>query len=219
VAETTQTTSQPSEPVEPVGRVERRLGSRPPIIDPGPLGLAALAVTLFAFSIANANVWGSGADAALALALVYGGAIQILAAVWEFVRKNTFGSLMFGTFGAFWVSYYVLAKFVIPEVRTPSVPEALGVFLLGFAVVAFYMIVASLRVSAAMVVLFVLLTATLTVLTIAQFEASNTLIKAGGWIGVVTAAVAFYASFAGVVNETFGSEVIPVLPLSLGRDD
>ncbi len=209
-----ETTSPISEPLGRVGRTERRSETRESVADPGPLGLAALAMTLFAFSIANTNVWGSGADAALALALVYGGGVQILAGMWEFARKNTFGSLMFGSFGAFWVSYYVLAKFVIPEVHTSSVPEALGVFLLGWAVLSFYMTIASLRISGAIVVLFVLLTATFVILTIAQFQSLDGLLKVGGWVGVAAAAAAWYASCAGVVNETFKRAIVPVFPLS-----
>ena len=80
--------------------------------DPAPLGLAAFAMTTFALSVGNANIWGPGADAAIALALVYGGAVQLFAGMWEFVRKNTFGALAFSSYGAFWIAYYVFGKFV-----------------------------------------------------------------------------------------------------------
>ena len=64
------------------------------IADPGPLGLAGFAMTTFCLSSANANLWkGAGVAAALALALIYGGTAQLLAGMWEFVRKNTFGAL------------------------------------------------------------------------------------------------------------------------------
>jgi len=75
------------------------------VADPAPLGLAAFAMTTFALSLANTNVWGPGAAAALALALVYGGIAQLLAGMWEFVRRNTFGALAFTSFGAFWISF------------------------------------------------------------------------------------------------------------------
>src|SRR5271156_5805589 len=94
------------------------------VADPAPLGLAAFAMTTFALSIGNTNVWGPGADAALALALVYGGAVQLLAGMWEFVRKNTFGALAFSSYGAFWIAYYVLVKFVLPGVTATDVATA-----------------------------------------------------------------------------------------------
>lgn len=49
-------------------------------------------MTTFALSIANTNVWGPAVDTSLALAIVFGGGVQLLAGMWEFVRKNTFGA-------------------------------------------------------------------------------------------------------------------------------
>ena len=37
--------------------------------------------------------------------------------------------------------------------------------------------------------------------------------KAGGWLGIATAIAAWYASFAGVANSTFGRTVMPVRPM------
>lgn len=184
------------------------------VADPAPLGLAAFAMTTFALSIGNTNVWGPGADAALALALVYGGAAQLLAGMWEFVRKNTFGALAFTSYGAFWISYYVFIKFVAPGMKVSDLPVAVGVFLLGWTFFTFYMTIASLRVSGAVVLVFVLLTATFVLLTIGAFHTSMNLNKAGGWVGVATAAAAWYASFAGVMNDTFKKPIIPTIPLA-----
>ncbi|HWD53826.1 MAG TPA: acetate uptake transporter [Acidimicrobiales bacterium] len=193
---------------------EERSPLRQVVADPAPLGLGAFAMTTFALSIANTNVWGAGVSAALALALVYGGAAQLFAGMWEFVRKNTFGALAFTSYGAFWISYYVLSRSIIPTIKTPAeVSVAVGVFLLGWTIFTFYMTIASLRVSGAVVAVFVLLTATFVLLTIGAFDNMATVTKAGGWVGVATAAAAWYASFAGVVNDTFKRPVVPTLPL------
>ena len=184
------------------------------VADPAPLGLAAFAMTTFALSIGNTNVWGPGADAALALALVYGGGVQILAGMWEFVRKNTFGALAFSSYGAFWISYYVFVKFVAPGIKPTDAPVAVGVFLLGWTIFTFYMTIPSFRVSGAVAAVFVLLTITFVLLTVGAFQSSVNWTKAGGWVGVATAAAAWYASFAGVTNETFKRTVIPTFPLA-----
>lgn len=184
------------------------------VADPAPLGLAAFAMTTFALSLGNSNVWGPGADAALALALVYGGAVQLLAGMWEFVRKNTFGALAFSSYGAFWIAYYVFVKFVLPGVQAADIPVAVGVFLLSWTIFTAYMTVASFRVSGAVVVVFVLLTITFVCLTVGAFQSSSGWNKTGGWIGIGTAAAAWYASFAGVVNETFKKHVLPTMPLA-----
>ena len=200
------------------GSSEQGAGVRVPAVhsvaDPAPLGLAAFAMTTFALSISNTNIWGAGASAALALALVYGGAAQLFAGMWEFVRKNTFGALAFSSYGAFWIAYYVFVKFVLPGVKASDVAVAVGVFLLGWTIFTAYMTIASLRVSGAVVVVFVLLTVTFVLLTIGAFQDQATVTKVGGWVGVATAAAAWYASFAGVLNETFKKTVLPVLPLA-----
>jgi succinate-acetate transporter protein len=43
--------------------------------------------------------------------------------------------------------------------------------------------------------------------------ATNGTIKLGGYLGLATALAAWYASFAAVVNSTFGRTVAPVYPL------
>jgi succinate-acetate transporter protein len=200
---------------EPVSGVQSRLPTVVHLVaDPAPLGLAAFAMTTFALSVGNANIWGAGANAALALALVYGGTVQLFAGMWEFVRKNTFGALAFSSFGAFWIAYYVLVKFVLPGVAAADVPVTVGVFLLGWTIFTAYMTVASFRVSGAVVAVFVLLTVTFVLLTIGAFQSQANMTKAGGWVGIATAAAAWYASFAGVLNETFKKTVLPTLPLA-----
>lgn len=152
--------------------------------DPAPLGLAAFAMTTFALSIGNTNVWGPGADAALALALVYGGGVQLLAGMWEFVRKNTFGALAFSSYGAFWIAYYVFVKFVAPGIKPTDAPVAVGVFLLGWTIFTFYMTIPSFRVSGAVAAVFVLLTITFVLLTVGAFQSSMNWDKAragSGW--------------------------------------
>jgi uncharacterized protein len=188
-----------------------------PVADPAPLGLAAFAMTTFALSIGNTNVWGPGAETALALALVYGGAIQVLAGMWEFVRKNTFGATAFSSFGAFWISYYVLVRSILPGVKSPAdAAVVVGVFLLGWSIFTCYMTVASFRISGAVVAVFVLLTVTFVLLTIGAFNSDTGVDKVAGWVGVATAAAAWYASFGGVVNDTFKKAIIPLLPLAPG---
>ncbi len=119
------------------------------VADPAPLGLAAFAMTTLALSLGNANVWPAGAVAALGLALVYGGFAQLLAGMWEFARKNTFGAIAFTSYGAFWISYYVLAHFLLGGLRPLVAGQAVGVFLLGWTILTFYLMIASLRVNLA----------------------------------------------------------------------
>ncbi len=184
------------------------------VADPAPLGLGAFAMTTLALSLYNANIWPAAVFPALALALVYGGFAQLLAGMWEFSRKNTFGAIAFTSYGAFWISYYVFVHFLAPAIKVGALGQASGVFLLGWTIVTFYLMIAALRVNGAVLAVFVALTVTFVFLTIGAFNSSKGFTHAGGWVGIVTAALAFYASAAGVINETFKKALVPVFPLA-----
>jgi succinate-acetate transporter protein len=60
---------------------------------------------------------------------------------------------------------------------------------------------------------FLLLSITFFLLGIGDAADSSGAVKLGGWLGLATAAAAWYASFAVVTTSTFGRVVIPVVPL------
>jgi uncharacterized protein len=87
------------EAVAPQPETTRRQAAVFSVADPAPLGLGAFAMTTLALSLFNANIWPAALFPALALALVYGGFAQLLAGMWEFSRKNTFGAIAFTSYG------------------------------------------------------------------------------------------------------------------------
>jgi uncharacterized protein len=183
--------------------------------DPAPLGLAAFAMTTFVLSMFNANlVNGKGVPVVLGLALAYGGIVQLLAGMWEFRNGNTFGAVAFSSFGAFWISFWALNVFYAKDIGG-NVGHAVGVYLWAWAIFTAYMAVAALRVSAAVLLVFVLLTTTFVLLAIGADGNNVSVTEWGGFVGLATAAAAWYASFAAVVNSTFGRTVMPVIPLGV----
>jgi succinate-acetate transporter protein len=198
----------PAPSTEPTGG---RLAGWTPA-DPGPLGLAAFAGTTFVLSLVNSNLLGARSiGAVLPLALAYGGLVQLLAGMWEFRTGNTFGAVAFSSFGAFWISFYILIK-VIPA----NILNAHGVsaYLWMWAIFTTYMFLASLRTTAAVSLVFLLLSITFILLAIGDMGKGHVSVThAGGYAGIVTAAAAWYASFAAVMNSTFGRVIMPVIPL------
>lgn len=183
--------------------------------DPGPLGLAAFALTTFVLSMFNADlVSPGGIPVVLGLALAYGGITQLIAGLWEFRTGNTFGAVAFCSFGAFWLSFWALEVFYAKSI-TGNAGHAVGLYLWAWAIFTLYMTVAALRVSAAVLLVFVLLTATFILLAIGNTGANTTVTHWGGYVGIATAAAAWYASFAAVVNSTFARTVLPVIPLNV----
>ena len=182
------------------------------VADPGPLGLAGFAMTTFLLSSANAHLWSSaGLTGAVSLALVYGGIAQFAAGMWEFARKNTFGALAFTSYGAFWLGLYAFINFN----GGLKVTGGLGVYLLAWTIFTLYMTIAAMKTSSALLSVFVVLDLTFIFLTIGNWGAGHeNMVKIGGWLGILTAALAWYCSMAGVVNETWGKTVLPLGPLS-----
>jgi succinate-acetate transporter protein len=85
-------------------------------------------------------------------------------------------------------------------------------FLLAWTIFTAYMTVASVRVSGAVAAVLIALLATFVLLTIGAYSGAAGISRLGGYLGILTAVLAWYASFAGVINATFKKPVLPVFP-------
>ena len=203
-----------SERGDPAAGTEATRTPSSPIADPGPLGLAAFALTTFVLSMFNADLVGAaGKPVVLGLAVAYGGLAQLLAGMWEFRTGNTFGAVAFTSYGAFWLSFFALDQFFAKDIPKADAGHAIGLYLIAWGIFTAYMFVASLRTTGAIAVVFALLTATFLILGIGEAGGNADIVKAGGFVGIATALAAWYASFAAVTNSTFGRVVLPVRPL------
>lgn len=192
------------------------------IADPAPLGLAGFALTTFLLSGHNATfipdlIW-------IGPALFYGGLAQLLAGMWEFKNRNVFGATAFSTYGGFWLALGIFVTFLVLSknfagaitANPHDAPNALAWFLIAFAIFNTYMMLWSLRVSVAVFLVFLALEITEILLAIGYFDeahghANNGWTHTGGWVGIVTALLAWYASAAGVVNGMAAPKrVVPV---------
>jgi uncharacterized protein len=173
------------------------------IADPGPLGLACFALTTFCLSMVNAGLVDKAATIVIiALALVYGGATQILAGMWEFKKNNVFGATAFSSYGAFWISLGVFD--LLATLKLVTVPsQGVWLFLLAWTIFTFYMWIGSFGTNKALIATFTLLLIAFILLTIgaAGNAAAHTM---GGYVGIATAIVAWYTSAAGVINTVYG---------------
>ena len=187
----------------------------PKIAVPGPLGLAAFALTTFVLSMFNANLVGAGGEPiVLGMALAVGGIAQFVAGMWEFRTGNTFGAVAFTSYGAFWLSFWAFVQFFEKDIPKADAGHAVGLYLIAWGIFTLYMVVPALRVSAAVLTVFVLLAATFFILGIGNAGGHENIVHIGGWVGLATAAAAWYASFAGVTNSTWGRTILPVFPLN-----
>jgi succinate-acetate transporter protein len=185
------------------------------IANPAALGLAAFALTTFLLSVHNAMgvtkepllvFWG--------FAIFYGGLAQFAAGMWEFKAGNTFGATAFSTYGAFWMGVAATVFLVLFGKLAPAdVTSTLAWILTAFAIFNTYMLILSARTNVSVFLVFLTLEITEILLAWGNFNgdaAGSGLVSIGGWMGIITALVAWYASAAVVANS---QRVKPVLPV------
>src|SRR5581483_7377573 len=153
-------------------------------------------------------------------ALFYEGLIQLFAGMWEFRNRNVFGATAFSTYGGFWLALGIFVVLLTGSkgfaglLKGADVDNSLAWFLIAFAIFNTYMLLWSSRVNMAVFLVFLTLEITEILLAIGFFNISHGgtewWLHAGGWVGIVTAATAWYTSAAGVVN---GMSPTPVLPV------
>jgi hypothetical protein len=165
----------------------------------------------------------------LGYAFAYGGLAQLLAGMWEFRNRNVFGAVAFSTYGSFWIGLGLWVKLVKLPALAAAKPATLaatvavlnhdvGWILLAFFIFNTYMLILSTQINMAVFLVFLTLGITEIVLAIGQFNAGSAVlptgtIKVGGYIGLVTALVAWYTSFALVSRGMAGAKLrLPVGP-------
>ena len=138
--------------------------------------------------------------------------------MWEFRNRNVFGATAFSTYGGFWLGLGLYVQHVAPTAAKAAgsgdpellIQNDLGWILLAFAIFNTYMLLMSTQVNMAVFSVFLTLEVTEIVLFIGNLSHSTGTIKLGGWIGALTALVAWYTSAAGVANGTPGKINLPV---------
>lgn len=180
-----------------------------------PLALAAFAVTTFMLSMINAGLVNvSIIPVVFGVALMFGGLTQLIAGVIQFRTGNTFGGVLFGTFGAFWLSLFAIAEFFLKDVPAAQAGHALGLFLYAFGIFTVWIFVASFRTNVVVVLALADLAATFFVLGAGNYGGSTSLVHAGGYLGLIVAAMAAYLSCAELCDAAYQREVLPVWPLA-----
>ncbi|KAH7285703.1 hypothetical protein KP509_33G042000 [Ceratopteris richardii] len=137
--------------------------------------------------------------------------------MWEFVSGNTFGATAFTSYAAFWLSYaaILIPWFGVADAysSSPNVSQALAIFLLAWTIFTVMLLVSSLRTTFGLVALFLFLSITFLLLTIAEYTENLRIKRAGGFFGVFTAIIAWYNAMAGLLD----SHDPPLIRLPVGK--
>ncbi len=182
----------------------------PKSANPAPLGLAAFGVTTVVLSCINAGFLPPEATAAVVpLAFAFGGVAQLITGVLEYANGNTFGTVAFTSYGAFWCWYSLLVWTIGAGWIKPPAASGVATALLMWGVFTFYLWICTLKASKAIFSTFLCLWITFFLLAGGDYGWIPGK-KLGGIVGIVTGIIALYASFAEVLNATFGKEAMPL---------
>jgi uncharacterized protein len=187
-----------------------------------PLGLAAFAVTTFMLSMINAKLMPAAiTPVVFGVALMYGGIAQLIAGVIQFRTGNTFTGVLFSTFGAFWLSLFAIVQFFLKDITAPTLHatavaqgQALGLFLYAFGIFTVWILIASFRTNAFVVLALLGLAATLFVLGAGNYYGNGLTVETGGYMGLVVAGLAAYIGLAELCEASYKRAVLPLFPLA-----
>jgi succinate-acetate transporter protein len=188
------------------------------IANPATLGLFSFASTTLILSLFNAGARNIvEPNAVVGMAIFCGGLAQFMAGMWEFPRGNAFGATAFSSYGAFWMSY---ATILIPssgiiaayDGHLDEFASAIGIYLTTWSIVTFLLAIVTIRKSIAFIALFLSLAVTFALLAAGNFNGSLGAVKAGGILGVITAAIAFYIG----LSDLLAAEKHAVVQMPLG---
>jgi uncharacterized protein len=188
--------------------------ARSAMADPGAWAVTAFATTSFMLGMYNSGLLNSaGAPIVIPAAFFFGGLIQIIVAIMEISRGNLFGAVVFGSYGPFWVIYAALVSLYATSIPAAQLNSAVTLFLAMWAVLSFIFFIASFRTDAILVVIIGLIFVGLVLLAIGAGASQPNLTKAGGWVTLAFAVLAWYHAAGDIIAATFGHKVLPVWPL------
>ena len=132
----------------------------------------------------------------------------MIAGWWDFKNGNTFGGVAFTSYGLFWWSF---ALFVV-LFQGKDAGSEVAWYLLLWGIFTFFMWIGTLRGARPVMIVFLLLWITFVLLAAGGFNndaAGSGLTQIGGYVGMLTAIAAFYASARTIINGEFNREVLP----------
>jgi uncharacterized protein len=180
-----------------------------PIGSPMPLGFFTVAIDS---ALVSALQWGAipaSADRSVGLVVFPAFVVQAIVGVFAFLGRDSLAATLMLSFATTWMVDALVFWF-----HPAGADDALGTFLIVFAVFATIMLLAAFPKRALAAVLIVAVPRFL-VSGVADVTGSQPVSQAAAVLGFLLAAVALYAAFALLWEDTRGQEILPVGRLGL----
>jgi succinate-acetate transporter protein len=181
--------------------------------NPAPWAVTAFATTSFMLGMYQTHLLdNAGIPVVLPAAFFFGGMVQIIVAIMEFTRGNLFAGAVFGTYGPFWVMLGAFDTLYAASVPAVQLNDATSLFLAVFAVISFYLAIASLRTDLVLTVIIWLIFVGLVVLSVGAGANNVDVTEGGAWIVLLFAVLAWYHAAGDIIESTFGQQILPSGP-------
>lgn len=185
--------------------------------NPAPLGLLAFGMTTVLLNLHNSGLWALDATV-LAMGIFYGSVAQVIAAICEFKKGNTFGMTAFCSFGLFWLTLvliFLVEPLGLAEKFTPSA-GGMAAYLIIWGFFTFFLYIATLRLNRGLQVIFLSLSILFWLLAahklIDPVGGRNVVGMIAGIEGIFCGGSAIYLAVAEIWNETYGRVILPIGP-------
>ncbi len=182
--------------------------------NPAPLGLLGFGITTVLLNLHNAGFYPLD-SMILAMGIFYGGMAQIFAGIFEWKKKNTFGTTAFLSYGLFWLT--LVALIVIPKFGwvPAQTSKSFAAYLFMWGLFTFIMFFGTLRANRALQFVFLSLAVLFFLLSAHIAFGSEGLGVVAGYEGIICGLSAVYTGLAQVLNEMYGRTVWPLGPVIL----
>lgn len=176
--------------------------------NPGPLGLYGFAMTTVLLNIHNAGFFPVN-SMIMGMGVFFGGGAQFIAGALEWKKGNTFGSIAFMAYGAFWLTLVFTWIAPLFGVEKPD-GNAMGSYLAIWGLFTFVNFIQTLKGHLTGKLLFGSLTLLFFLLAAGNFCANSKIISFAGWVGIICGFLAFYEASAIMINTKYEKIVLPL---------
>jgi succinate-acetate transporter protein len=193
-----------------------------PIAAPSVLGLAGFSVSTMMVATIQAKWWGGPVDfpAIAPFCLAFGGLAQLLAGMWAYKARDVVATLAHGTWGAFWIAFFVLQMLEVTKTIPTPAPDAkdlaFGMWMIGLAYVTWTAtagaMAENLGIAAVLGTLALGSSFSAIGFLTGGFESGWSTL--GGWLFVISAGLAWYALTAMTLMSVTGRAILPTGELS-----
>ena len=187
-----------------------------PIAAPSILGLYGFAVATFMVTAYQVGWYGTATSPLLIFpfATAAGGIAQGVAAVWAFKARDGLATAIHGIWAAFWLGYgflnFMIALKLVPAPAPHAAVPELGYWFFTLAAVTLVGMIASLGESLAITSVLAPLWVGVALLGVFYLVGGTGWQKAGGYVTMASAFMAFYAASAMMLASAFGRVILPL---------